>query len=77
MLTRVEVVERYSAARGLEVSPEQWRFYDVFGAFRLAVIAQQIYYRFHHGQTSNPAYGEFRDVVRFLDQRCAALIAAP
>ena len=77
MLTRAEVVERYSAARGLEVTPEQWRFYDVFGAFRLAVIAQQIYYRFHHGQTSNPAYGEFRDVVRFLDQHCAALIAAP
>ena len=74
MLTRAEVVARYSAARGLEVSPEQWRFYDVFGAFRLAVIAQQIYYRFHHGQTSNPAYGEFREVVRFLDARCAALL---
>ena len=74
MLTRAEVVERYSAARGLEVTPEQWRFYDVFGAFRLAVIAQQIYYRFHHGQTSNPAYGEFREVVRFLDHHCTTLI---
>ena len=74
MLTRAEVVERYAAARGLEVTPEQWRFYDVFGAFRLAVIAQQIYYRFHHGQTSNPAYGEFREVVRFLDHHCTALI---
>jgi len=75
MLTRAEVVERYSAARGLEVTPEQWRFYDVFGAFRLAVIAQQIYYRFHEGQTSNPAYGEFREVVRFLDAHCTGLIA--
>ena len=36
MLTRAEVVERYATARGLEVTPEQWRFYDVFGAFRLA-----------------------------------------
>ena len=77
MLTRAQVVERYCAARGLAVTPEQWRFYDVFGAFRLAVIAQQIYYRFHHGQTSNPAYGEFRDVVRFLDARCAALLRSP
>jgi aminoglycoside phosphotransferase (APT) family kinase protein len=76
MLTRAEVVQRYCTARGLEVTPEQWRFYDVFGAFRLAVIAQQIYYRFHEGQTSNPAYGEFRDVVRFLDQRCADLVGA-
>ncbi len=77
MLTRAEVVERYSAARGLEVTPAQWRFYEVFGAFRLAVIAQQIYYRFHHGQTSNPTYGEFGDVVRFLDQHCAGLIGVP
>ena len=74
MLTRAEVVERYSSARGLEVTTEQWRFYDVFGAFRLAVIAQQIYYRFHLGQTSNPAYGQFREVVRFLDHHCTALI---
>jgi aminoglycoside phosphotransferase (APT) family kinase protein len=74
MLTRAEVVERYSSARALEVTPEQWRFYDVFGAFRLAGIAQQIYYRFHEGQTSNPAYGEFREVVQFLDQHCTALI---
>ena len=76
MLTRSQVVERYASARQLEVTPGQWRFYDVFGAFRLAAIAQQIYYRFHHGETSNPAYGEFREVVRFLDHRCAALLGA-
>jgi aminoglycoside phosphotransferase (APT) family kinase protein len=76
MLTRAEVVERYAVARGLTVTPEQWRFYEVFGAFRLAVIAQQIYYRFHEGQTTNPAYGEFREVVRFLDQHCTGLLAA-
>ena len=65
-----------AAARGLHVTPGQWRFYDVFGTFRLAVIAQQIYYRFHHGQTTNPAYGEFGDVVRILDARCTALLGA-
>ncbi len=77
MLTRAEVVERYLAARGLSVTAEQWRFYEVFGAFRLAGIAQQIYYRFHHGQSTNPTHGAFRDVVRLLDRRCTALIAAP
>ena len=75
MLTRAEVVERYTSTRGLEVTPGQWLFYDVFGAFRLAGIAQQIYYRFHHGQTSNPAHGAFRDVVRILDDRCTTLLA--
>ena len=77
MLSRDEVVRHYCDAMGYRVTPEQWRFYEVFGAFRLAVIAQQIYYRFHHGQTSNPAYGEFADVVRLLDHRCAALVGAP
>ena len=75
MLTRAEVLERYTAARGEAVSAQQWRFYEVFGLFRLAVIAQQIYYRFHHGQTTNPAYGAFRDVVTQLDARCARLLA--
>ena len=74
MLTRAEVVERYSAARGLDVTPEEWLFYDVFGTFRLAGIAQQIYYRYHHGQTSNPAYSRFGGLVRILDARCAALL---
>ena len=75
MLTRSEVVERYATARGQAVDPEQWRFYEVFGLFRLAGIAQQIYYRFHHGQTTNPAYGAFGDVVHHLDHRCTGLLA--
>ena len=37
---------------GLDVTPEQWRFYEVFGLFRLAVIAQQIWYRYALGQTT-------------------------
>lgn len=76
MWTRHQVVEHYCAAMGLTMDPERWQFYDVFGAFRLAVIAQQIYYRFYHGQTSNPMYGEFVGIVRFLDAKCTELIAA-
>ena len=74
MLSRSEMVDYYTARRGLPVTPEQWRFYEVFGLFRLAVIAQQIYYRFHHGQTTNPAYARFLPVVHYLDRRCARLI---
>ena len=61
---------------GLSVSREQWAFYEVFGLFRLAVIAQQIYYRYHHGQTTNEAYAGFLPVVQYLEQRCTALIGA-
>ena len=49
----------YAERTGRSVTPEQWRFYEVFGLFRLGVIAQQIYYRYHHGQTTNEAYAAF------------------
>ncbi|HET7385180.1 MAG TPA: phosphotransferase family protein [Nocardioidaceae bacterium] len=76
MATRAEMVEQYSARTGLSASPEQWRFYEVFGLFRLGVIAQQIYYRYHHGQTHNEAYARFLPIVQHLEQRCLALIGA-
>ncbi|MGH3363791.1 MAG: phosphotransferase family protein [Nocardioidaceae bacterium] len=70
MLTRDEVVAYYTDRMGLSVTPAQWMFYEVFGLFRLAVIAQQIYYRYHHGQTTNEAFAIFLHAVRYLEQRC-------
>jgi len=49
-------------------------FYEVYGLFRLAVIAQQIYYRYHHRQTRNPAFKRFWLAVSYLDWRCRRLI---
>ncbi|MCD2111054.1 phosphotransferase family protein [Rhodococcus rhodochrous] len=72
MLTRREIVEYYSERTGLPV--DGWGFYEVFGLFRLAVIAQQIYYRYHHGHTTNPAFKDFWVVVGYLESRCSALI---
>ena len=69
MLTRVEFVERYCERMGFTVTKEQWRFYEVFGLFRLAVISQQIYYRYFHGQTTNELYSMFGPAVHLLDQR--------
>jgi aminoglycoside phosphotransferase (APT) family kinase protein len=76
MLTRDEVVDYYTDRMRLAVTPEQWRFYEVFGLFRLAVIAQQIYYRYHHGQTHNEEYARFLPVVHYLDRRCSRLVEA-
>ncbi len=75
MLTRREVVAYYCERAGLELTDEEWTFYEVFGLFRLAVIAQQIYYRYHHKQTTNPAFEHFWLMVNMLDDRCRALIA--
>jgi aminoglycoside phosphotransferase (APT) family kinase protein len=72
MLTRAEVVEHYGQRTGLRV--EDWAFYEVFGLFRLAVIAQQIYYRYHHKQTTNPTARPLWLLVRYLDLRCRRAI---
>ena len=76
MLSRDEVVEYYCERMGYSLTPEQWRFYEVFGLFRLGVIAQQIYYRYFHGQTTNEAYGRFGPAAKYLEQRCLQIIGA-
>ena len=74
MRTRWGFVQRYAAARGLAVSPQEWTFYEVFGLFRLAVIAQQIHYRYYHRQTTNPAFAIMGPAVVHLEARCRALL---
>ncbi|MGQ0428570.1 MAG: phosphotransferase family protein [Gammaproteobacteria bacterium] len=73
-LTRREVLERYAAQSGIAV-PE-FRFYRVFGLFRLAVIVQQIYYRYFHGQTSDARFARLGPMARVLVERAAAEIGA-
>jgi aminoglycoside phosphotransferase (APT) family kinase protein len=74
MFSREEMVERYCERMGFSVDAEQWLFYEVFGLFRLGVIAQQIYYRYFHKQTTNEAYAIFGPAAQFLEQRCLSLI---
>lgn len=75
MWTRQQVVEWYCARRGMEMPPGRWRFYEAFGLFRLAVIIQQIWYRYHHGQTHNPAYAGFGDAVAYLEKRTRRVVS--
>lgn len=75
MWTREQIVNWYCAQLGIEMTPERWRFYEVFGLFRLAVIAQQIWYRYFHGQTTNEAFAVFGPAVAYLEQRCHTLLA--
>jgi aminoglycoside phosphotransferase (APT) family kinase protein len=72
MPTRMEIVDYYCAAMGL--SAGNWTFYEVFGLFRLAVIMQQIYYRFYHGQTHNPAYKDLWMYAGYLEWLCREAI---
>ena len=72
MLTRREVVAHYLERTGL--SPPSVTFYEVYGLFRLAAIAQQIYYRYHKGETRNPAFRRFWVLAHYLQWRCRRLI---
>lgn len=73
MFTRKQVVEYYLEKTGL--SAENWTFYEVFGLFRLAVVTQQIYYRYFHKHSVNPAVKNFWMVVQALHVRALKLIA--
>ncbi|CAM3685617.1 phosphotransferase family protein [Parendozoicomonas haliclonae] len=72
MLTRKEVVEWYCQENNIEL--KSFDFYEVYGLFRLAVIMQQIYYRFHHGQTQDKRFAMFPMAITYLEQRCLRLI---
>jgi aminoglycoside phosphotransferase (APT) family kinase protein len=72
MMTRGEVV-RYYCER-MNLGEIDFTFYRVYGLFRLAVIAQQIYYRYHHGQTRNPEFANFHQLVNFLERYSASLL---
>lgn len=75
MLTRREVVTTYCRKTGLpELSASDWTFYEVFGLFRLAAIAQQIYLRYHRRETRNPAFRHFWLYVHYLLWRCNRIL---
>ena len=75
MWTRQQFVDAYCRRTGITLPDEHWRFYEVFGLFRLAVIAQQIWYRYATGQTTNEAYAVFGPAVGYLGQRCRQILA--
>jgi aminoglycoside phosphotransferase (APT) family kinase protein len=71
--SRAEYMSRYLERTGLDI--EDWRFYEVYGLFRLAVIAQQIWYRYRRGETTNPAFSGFGIGVTMLMDRAERLLA--
>ncbi len=66
-LTRAQITERYGQRTGRDVS--QIAFYEIFALFKLSVVLQQIFYRYHVGQTQDHRFAEF-------DRRVAGLAIA-
>jgi aminoglycoside phosphotransferase (APT) family kinase protein len=70
-LTRDQLIARYEKRSGIPIP--NFDFYYCFGGFRLAVIAQQIYYRFYHGQTKDQRFQMLIVAVKVLEE-CALKI---
>ncbi len=62
--TRRELVDRYAQKSGQPV--DDIVFYFVYGLYKVAVIGQQIYYRFKSGDTDDPRFGMLIYAVRAL-----------
>jgi aminoglycoside phosphotransferase (APT) family kinase protein len=62
--TREEILERYGARTGQDLSGVG--FYEVFAVFKLAVVLQQIFFRYQRGQTDDPRFAALGDRVAWL-----------
>jgi aminoglycoside phosphotransferase (APT) family kinase protein len=72
MLTRREILALYTDRTGIDT--REFSFYRVFGYWRIAVILQQIYYRYFHGQTTDQRFRGFGRAVQSLGRYCQELI---
>lgn len=71
-LTRDELIDLYSARTGISIT--NFDFYYCFGLFRLAAIAQQIYYRFYNGQTKDERFKMLIFAVKALEETAVKVI---
>lgn len=63
-MTREEIIERYQTKTGRDLS--RIVFYETFARFKVAVVIQQIYFRYVKGQTHDERFRNFDDLVRNL-----------
>ncbi|HEV2303103.1 MAG TPA: phosphotransferase family protein [Stellaceae bacterium] len=69
--TRAEAIARYAARTGFELGEVRW--HEIFAAFKLAVIIQQIYIRWRRGQTQDDRFRDYGGRVAALARKAAVL----
>jgi aminoglycoside phosphotransferase (APT) family kinase protein len=62
--TRAEIVQHYAQKTDCDVS--RIAFYLAFARFKLAVIVQQIYYRYHQGLTKDARFATMPATIQML-----------
>ncbi|WP_227397006.1 phosphotransferase family protein [Jeotgalibacillus aurantiacus] len=71
-MSRQEFIEAYATKSGRDVSDMD--FYLTFAYFKLAVICQQIYFRYRKGQTNDARFAHFDQFVKTLLVHAASVI---
>jgi aminoglycoside phosphotransferase (APT) family kinase protein len=69
--TRGQLIDRYAIRSGRDLSAI--RYYEIFAVFKIAVVIQQIYYRFVQGQTDDARFANFGARVEYLARHAAQL----
>src|SRR5262245_3216036 len=70
-LSKSEIVERYASRSGRDVSAIRW--YETFALFKIAVVIQQIFYRYKRGQTDDARFATFDERVAYLARQAEML----
>jgi len=60
--TRAQAIERYAKRTCFDVSNVAW--YHAFACMKFAVIIQQIFIRYHRGQTQDQRFADFDERAR-------------
>ncbi|MCH7960623.1 MAG: phosphotransferase family protein [Candidatus Hydrogenedentes bacterium] len=71
-ITRQEYAEIYAAKTGRDIS--NLHYYYAFAIIKLAVVIQQIYYRYATGKTTDERFAGMIDGVRLLARRAAQVV---
>jgi aminoglycoside phosphotransferase (APT) family kinase protein len=69
--SRAEAISRYAERTGFDVAEILW--YEVFAAFKLAVIVQQIHIRWRRGQTRDERFRHYDERVAGLARKARTL----
>ena len=72
-MTRAEAVARYAERSGRDVS--KMPYYYIFGLFKMAVVVQQLFFRWHKGQTKDDRQAGGEAVAEGMIQLAAENIA--
>lgn len=72
---RDEILECYGARTQPDLT--NIAFYEIFALFKLAVVLQQIFYRYHRGQTDDPRFAALDKRVTWLARIANSLAEKP